>query len=227
MSNEKFRTITDFCLSNPAVYAFDLELYEYEIYNNLFKDYNIETVKTIGGGPNMDFFISQVDTPVKECVNIDINLKYRFLDIIPLQKKYKELFGYEGQYKFLHEAGKERPVFGDYFDCVIDDVGPDPRFEMDYTLTNPPKIFILAHQRHIETLPWCFEFDKIMPMQFATKNTCVYSFESLKPVNKTFKGRETEMYINNKYVPVIQRPNKENDLDNPKNKSMEQFNKVT
>ena len=68
MSNEKFRTITDFCLSNPAVYAFDLELYEYEIYNNLFKDNNIETVKTIGGGPNMDFFISQVDTPVKECV---------------------------------------------------------------------------------------------------------------------------------------------------------------
>jgi len=89
MSNEKFRTITDFCLSNPAVYAFDLELYEYEIYNNLFKDYNIETVKTIGGGPNMDFFISQVDTPVKECVNIDINLKYRFLDIIPLQKNTK------------------------------------------------------------------------------------------------------------------------------------------
>ena len=90
MSNEKFRTITDFCLENPALYSFDLELYEQEIYNNLFKDNNIETVKTIGGGPNMDFFISQVDTPVKECVNIDINLKYRFLDIIPLQKKYKD-----------------------------------------------------------------------------------------------------------------------------------------
>ena len=33
MSNEKFRTITDFCLENPALYSFDLELYEYEIYN--------------------------------------------------------------------------------------------------------------------------------------------------------------------------------------------------
>ena len=226
MSNEKFKTITDFCLENPALYSFDLELYEYEIYNNLFKDYNIETVKTIGGGPNMDFFISQVDTPIKECVNIDINLKYRFLDIIPLHKKYKELFEYKGKYKFLHEAGKDRPVFGDYFDCIIDDVGPDPRFEMDYTLTNPPKIFILAHQRHIEQFPWCFEFDKIMPMQFATKNTCVYSFEFLKPVNETFKGRKTEMYINNKYVPVIQQQNKENNLDNEKNKNLKQFSQL-
>jgi len=34
------------------------------------------------------------------------------------------------------------------------------------------------------------------------------------------------MYINNKYVPVIQQLNKENDLDNVKNKVMEKFSQL-
>ena len=224
--NVKWQTIADFYKDNRNNYPFDLELYEYEIINNLLKDNNIETVKTIGGGPNLDFFIYQTDTNIKECVNIDIYKEYRGFDVVTLQNKYKDLFGYQGKYKFLHEAGKDRPVFGDYYDCIVDDVGPEPRFELDYTLTNPPKIFILVHQRHVEQLPWCFDFDKTMPMQFATKNFCVYSFESQRHLNEYCKVRQTEFRINNRYVPVIQRPNKENEDNNTKNNNIENFNKM-
>ena len=34
------------------------------------------------------------------------------------------------------------------------------------------------------------------------------------------------MYINNKYVPVIQQRNKENDLDNVKNQNLKQFSQL-
>jgi len=203
--NVKWQTIADFYQDNLKQYPFDLELFEYEIINNLFKDNNIETVKVLGGGANIDFFISQIDANIKECVNIDNSLKFRHLDIVPLQKKYKDLFRYQGQYKFLHEDAKDKPVFGEYYDCIIDNVGPEPKFELDYSLTNPPKIFIMDHYRHIEYWPWCVEFDKIMPMQFATRNSCVYSFESLKHINENIEVQIKEMKINNRYVPVIQR----------------------
>jgi len=154
---------------------------------------------SIGGfGSHLSHFLSEKNL-------IDNSLKFRHLDIVPLQKKYKDLFRYQGQYKFLHEDAKDKPVFGEYYDCIIDNVGPEPKFELDYSLTNPPKIFIMDHYRHIEYWPWCVEFDKIMPMQFATRNSCVYSFESLKHINENIEVQIKEMKINNRYVPVIQR----------------------
>ena len=76
----------------------DFELGQYEILNNLFK--NVETVKCLGGGPNLDFFIAQCGNNVKECLNIDKSFYYRHHNSIALQDKYKDLFSYNGKYEF-------------------------------------------------------------------------------------------------------------------------------
>ena len=96
----------------------DYELEQYEILNNLFK--NVETVKCIGGGPNLDFFIAQYGNNVKECVNIDKDLFYRNFNTLSLQDQYKDLFSYKGNYDFICTDAKNIPVFDKPYDCVID-----------------------------------------------------------------------------------------------------------
>ena len=179
----------------------DYELEQYEILNNLFK--NVETVKCIGGGPNLDFFIAQYGNNVKECVNIDKDLFYRNFNTLSLQDQYKDLFSYKGNYDFICTDAKNIPVFDKPYDCVIDNVGPE--FELDYTLTNPPKMYIINHYRHIEYWDWCMQFDKIIPMQFATRHSCVYSFDFIEPINEIFPINRKTMKVNNRIVPVIQK----------------------
>ena len=51
----------------------DFELLEYLTMNKLFKEHNIKTVKWLGGGSNIAFFLAQLDNQVESCVTIDIN----------------------------------------------------------------------------------------------------------------------------------------------------------
>ncbi len=179
----------------------DFELEQYEILNNLFK--NVETVKCIGGGPNLDFFIAQYGNNVKECLNIDKSFYYRHHNSIALQDKYKDLFSYDGKYEFKLQDAIETPVFDKPYDIIMDNVGPE--YNLDYSLTNPPKIYIINHYRHIELWNWCMEFDKVMPMQFATRHSCIYSFDFVEPINEVFPINRKTMKVNNRVVPVIQK----------------------
>lgn len=195
--NAKWEKITELYKDTQNHY-WDHPLEQYEILNNLFK--NVETVKCIGGGPNLDFFIAQSDNNVKECINIDKYLRYLHHNSYHKQEEYKKLFSYEGKYQFIIKDAKGIPVFDKSYDCIIDNCCmPD----QDYTLTNLPKIYIINHNKHIEKFQWCMDFDKIIPMQFATRESCFYSFDYIEPINEHYETVKKELKVNNKIVPLI------------------------
>ena len=193
----KWEKITELYKDTQNHY-WDHPLEQYEILNNLFK--NVETVKCIGGGPNIDFFIAQSNNNIKECINIDKYLCFLHHNSYLKQKEYKELFSYKGEYEFVIKDAREIPVFDKSYDCIIDNCCmPD----QDYTLTNPPKMYIINHNKHIEKFQLCMDFDKVIPMQFATRESCFYSFDYIEPINEHYETVEKELKVNNKTVPLI------------------------
>ena len=193
----KWEKITELYKDTQNHY-WDHPLEQYEILNNLFK--NIETVKCIGGGPNIDFFIAQTDNNVKQCINIDKHSHFLHYNLHLKHKEYKELFSYKGEYEFIVKDAREIPVFDKSYDCIIDNCCmPD----QDYTLTNPPKMYIINHNKHIEKFQLCMDFDKVIPMQFATRESCFYSFDYIEPINEHYETVEKELKVNNKTVPLI------------------------
>ena len=193
----KWEKITELYKDTQNHY-WDHSLEQYEILNNLFK--NVETVKCIGGGPNIDFFIAQSNNNIKECINIDKYLCFLHHNSYLKQKEYKELFSYKGEYEFVIKDSREIPVFDKSYDCIIDNCCmPD----QDYTLTNPPKMYIINHNKHIEKFQLCMDFDKVIPMQFATRESCFYSFDYIEPINEHYETVEKELKVNNKTVPLI------------------------
>ena len=193
----KWEKITELYKDTQNHY-WDHSLEQYEILNNLFK--NVETVKCIGGGPNIDFFIAQSNNNIKECINIDKYLCFLHHNSYLKQKEYKELFSYKGEYEFVIKDAREVPVFDKSYDCIIDNCCmPD----QDYTLTNPPKMYIINHNKHIEKFQLCMDFDKVIPMQFATRESCFYSFDYIEPINEHYETVEKELKVNNKTVPLI------------------------
>ena len=163
----KWEKITELYKDTQNHY-WDHSLEQYEILNNLFK--NVETVKCIGGGPNIDFFIAQSNNNIKECINIDKNLCFLHYNSYLKQEEYKKLFSYKGKYEFIIKDAKEIPVFDKPYDVIIDNLGPNNG--LDYTLTNPPKIYIINHNKWIENFQWCVDFNNIIPMKFATRESC-------------------------------------------------------
>jgi len=108
MSSEKFRTITDFCLSNPALYSFDLELYEYEIYNNLFKDYlnqswelKKKNIKLNENFSNLLHLLEKNQISFKLCGAGGTGFLYTFLDDKNSEEINKLICSLEGGYKLL------------------------------------------------------------------------------------------------------------------------------
>ena len=200
--NVKWQKISKLYQDNKNHY-WDYTLEQYEILNNLFKD--VKTVKCIGGGPNIDFFIAQSDNDIEKCTNIDISLYFNkggvSFNNISLHDQYKDYFNYKGAYEFICTDATNLPVFDKPYDCIIDNIGP--QFLLDYTLTNPPKIYIINHNKHIENFQWCVDFDKVMPMQFATRESCFYSFEHISPINEHCKIVKRDLNINNRKVPLI------------------------
>ena len=47
------------------------------------------------------------------------------------------------------------------------------------------------------------DFDKVIPMQFATRESCFYSFDYIEPINEHYETVEKELKVNNKTVPLI------------------------
>jgi hypothetical protein len=94
-------------------------------------------------------------------------------------------------------------------DVIIDNLGPNN--ELDYTLTNPPKIYIINHNKWIENFQWCVDFNNIMPMQFATRESCFYSFEYIKPINEHYNVIDKKFKIKDRWIPLILR-DKNNDV---------------
>ena len=201
----KWEKITELYKDTQNHY-WDHSLEQYEILNNLFK--NVETVKCIGGGPNIDFFIAQSNNNIKECINIDKYLCFLHHNSYLKQKEYKELFSYKGEYEFVIKDAREIPVFDKSYDCIIDNCCmPD----QDYTLTNPPKMYIINHNKHIEKFQLCMDFDKVIPMQFATRESCFYSFDYIKPVNEYYNVIDKKFKIKDRWIPLILR-DKNNDV---------------
>ena len=202
----KWEKITELYKDTKNHY-WDHPLEQYEILNNLFK--NVETVKCIGGGPNIDFFIAQTNNNVKQCVNIDKHSHFLHYNSHLKHKEYKELFSYKGEYEFIVKDAREIPVFDKPYDVIIDNVGPNS--ELDYTLTNPPKIYIINHNKWIENFQWCVDFNNIMPMQFATRESCFYSFDYIKPINEYYNIIDKKFKIKDRWIPLIVR-DKHNDF---------------
>ena len=55
------------------------------------------------------------------------------------------------------------------------------------------------------------DFDKVIPMQFATRESCFYSFEYIKPINEHYNVIDKKFKIKDRWIPLILR-DKNNDV---------------
>ena len=92
----------------------ELELFEYQILNDLFS--KIQTVKYNGGGANLDFFLGQYGNNITSCVNIERNIINRDgMDILQTIEHYKQKYNYKGSYHFDNRDALLNPIFNYYY----------------------------------------------------------------------------------------------------------------
>ena len=126
----------------------DFELLEYLTMNKLFKDHNIKTVKWLGGGSNIAFFLAQLDNQVESCVTVDVNWN-PFNSLIEdninneKYKQYIDEFNYTGQYTFKNIRVEDDKDDFEY-DCIVNELSfHNPRYL--------PKLYLFEHNRE---KPW-------------------------------------------------------------------------
>lgn len=180
----------------------ELELFEYQILNDLFS--KIQTVKYNGGGANLDFFLGQYGNNITSCVNIERNIINRDgMDILQTIEHYKQKYNYKGSYHFDNRDALLNPIFNYYYDCVCDCIGPE---KVNYEFINPPKYYVLYHYAKIENFSWITEFDKKIPLQFATKNLAMFSHIETpiyRNYHNTNKVKRKRMTVNSRELPVL------------------------
>ena len=133
----------------------DFELLEYLTMNKLFKEHNIKTVKWLGGGSNIAFFLAQLDNQIESCVTIDINWNPNntlITDNINNEKykQYIDEFNYTGEYTFKNIKVEDDEDDFEY-DCVVNET---PQFNPKYL----PRLYFFLHNRD---KPWLDKLPQI------------------------------------------------------------------
>ena len=163
-------------------------LYEVEILNTLFRNHNVETVLSLGGMSNLDFFLAQYDNNVKTAINIDEAETWRpskggnGFNLREKQKDYIQRFKYNGEYIFTNQKL-------DSYDVV------DKRYDDDFSNIDTlrgsmkvlPDIFIKmwSHMGLVETTreKMTTEYEKIFSNVLVTTNMTVFSNYTLEYEN--------------------------------------------
>ena len=101
------------------------DLYEVEILNSLFRNHNVESVLSLGGMSNLDFFLAQYDNDVKTATNIDEAETWRpskgghGFNLEHKQQEYIQRFKYNGEYIFTKQSIERYDVVDRKYDVVF------------------------------------------------------------------------------------------------------------
>ncbi len=101
------------------------DLYEVEILNSLFRNHNVESVLSLGGMSNLDFFLAQYDNDVKTATNIDEAETWRpskgghGFNLEDKQQEYIQRFKYNGEYIFTKQSIERYDVVDRKYDVVF------------------------------------------------------------------------------------------------------------
>ena len=94
-------------------------LYEVEILNSIFRNHNVQTVLSLGGMSNLDFFLAQYDNDVKSATNFDEADTWRGFNLEDKHQEYIQRFNYNGEYIFTKRSIDRYDVVDKKYDVVF------------------------------------------------------------------------------------------------------------
>ena len=178
-------------------------LYEVEILNSIFRNHNVQTVLSLGGMSNLDFFLAQYDNDVKYAKNIDEAKTWRGFDLEKKHQEYIQRFNYNGEYIFTKRSIDRYDVVDSKYDVVFCNIDT-----LKGQMKVMPEIFVKMWSRMglIETTreKMTLEYEKFFSNVLVTTNMTVFSNKEIEYENNLV---ETSTKLEKKRSVVYQRMN--------------------
>ena len=178
-------------------------LYEVEILNSLFRNHNVQTVLSLGGMSNLDFFLAQYDNDVKSAKNIDEADTWRGFNLEDKHQEYIRRFNYNGEYIFTKRSIDQYDVVDEKYDVVFCNIDT-----LKGQMKVMPEIFVKMWSRMglVETTreKMTLEYERFFSNVLITTNMTVFSNTDLEYENNLV---ETSTKLEKKRTVVYQRMN--------------------
>ena len=178
-------------------------LYEVEILNSLFRNHNVQTVLSLGGMSNLDFFLAQYDNDVKSATNFDEADTWRGFNLEDKHQEYIQRFNYNGEYIFTKRSIDRYDVVDKKYDVVFCNIDT-----LKGQMKVMPEIFVKMWSRMglVETTreKMTLEYEKFFSNVMVTTNMTVFSNKELEYENNLV---DTSTKLEKKRTVVYQRMN--------------------
>ena len=178
-------------------------LYEVEILNSLFRNHNVQTVLSLGGMSNLDFFLAQYDNDVKSAKNIDEADTWRGFNLEDKHQEYIRRFNYNGEYIFTKRSIDRYDVVDEKYDVVFCNIDT-----LKGQMKVMPEIFVKMWSRMglVETTreKMTLEYERFFSNVLVTTNMTVFSNTDLEYENNLV---DTSTKLEKKRTVVYQRMN--------------------
>jgi len=178
-------------------------LYEVEILNSLFRNHNVQTVLSLGGMSNLDFFLAQYDNDVKSATNFDEADTWRGFNLEDKHQEYIQRFNYNGEYIFTKRSIDRYDVVDKKYDVVFCNIDT-----LKGQMKVMPEIFVKMWSRMglVETTreKMTLEYEKFFSNVLVTTNMTVFSNKELEYENNLV---DTSTKLEKKRTVVYQRMN--------------------
>tara|TARA_Y100000114_G_scaffold74013_1_gene67851 strand:- start:2134 stop:2754 length:621 start_codon:yes stop_codon:yes gene_type:complete len=178
-------------------------LYEVEILNSLFRNHNVQTVLSLGGMSNLDFFLAQYDNDVKSAKNIDEADTWRGFNLEDKHQEYIRKFNYNGEYIFTKRSIDRYDVVDEKYDVVFCNIDT-----LKGQMKVMPEIFVKMWSRMglVETTreKMTLEYERFFSNVLVTTNMTVFSNKDLEYENNLV---DTSTKLEKKRTVVYQRMN--------------------
>lgn len=157
-------------------------LYEVEILNSLFNLHNVESVLSLGGMSNLDFFLAQYDNNVKTATNIDEAETWRGFNLEEKHQEYIQRFNYYGEYIFTKQKLVNYDVVDKKYDVVFCNIDT-----LEGQMKVLPRIFVKMWSRVglVEETreKMTVQYEEFFSNVLVTTNMTVFSNEELEYEN--------------------------------------------
>mgnify|MGYP003129486633 FL=1 len=178
-------------------------LYEVEILNSIFRNHNVQTVLSLGGMSNLDFFLAQYDNDVKSATNFDEADTWRGFNLEDKHQEYIQRFNYNGEYIFTKRSIDRYDVVDKKYDVVFCNIDT-----LKGQMKVMPEIFVKMWSRMglVETTreKMTLEYEKFFSNVMVTTNMTVFSNKEIEYENNLV---ETSTKLEKKRSVVYQRMN--------------------
>ena len=178
-------------------------LYEVEILNSLFRNHNVQTVLSLGGMSNLDFFLAQYDNDVKSATNFDEADTWRGFNLEDKHQEYIQRFNYNGEYIFTKRSIDRYDVVDKKYDVVFCNIDT-----LKGQMKVMPEIFVKMWSRMglVETTreKMTLEYEEFFSNVMVTTNMTVFSNQEIEYENNLV---DTSTKLEKKRTVVYQRMN--------------------